>query len=191
MRTVIGVLPSVSEAQHVAHEFEVMGIARNEINVVPAAADSRELRKVDRSKRSNAAAAQAGALRGVALGLVLGGLMLSLPGVRPFLAGSAIATLAAECCIVASLMSLMAAVSNMGQLHEEAALFEEAVHERGVVVAAHVTENRESVALKVLGENHARDVLTAAEVSRLSRWTAMFENPNPYPCDSQVVAHSI
>ena len=191
MRTVIGVLPSVSEAQHVAHEFEVMGIARNEINVVPAASDSRELRKVDRSKRSNAAAAQAGALRGVALGLVLGGLMLSLPGVRPFLAGSVIATLAVGCCLVASLMSLMATVSNMGQLHEEAALFEEAVHERGVVVAAHVTENRESVALKVLGENHARDVLTAAEVSRLSRWTAMFENPNPYPCDSQVVAHSI
>jgi hypothetical protein len=168
-----------------------MGIARNEINVVPAAADTRELRKVERSKRSNAAAARVGALRGVALGLVLGGLMLSLPGVTPFLAGSAIATLAVGCCIVASLMSLMATVSNMGQSHEEAALFEEAVHERGVVVAAHVTENTESGALKVLGENHARDVLTAAEVSRLSRWTAMYDNPNPYPCDSQVVAHSI
>lgn len=191
MRTVIGVLPSVSEAQHVAHEFEVRGIAGNEITVVPAAADTRELRKVERSKRTAAAAARAGAWRGVGLGLLLGGLMLSLPGVKPFLAGSAIATVAAGCFIVASLMSLMAVFSNMGQLHEEAALFEEAVHERGVVVAAHVTENTERMALRVLGENHARDVLTAPEVSRLSRWTAMYDNPNPYPCDSQVVAHSI
>lgn len=191
MRTVIGVLPSVSEAQYVAHEFEVMGIARSEINVVPGAADTGELRKVDRSKRTNAAAARVGALRGAMLGLLLGGLMLSLPGVKPFLAGSAIATLLVGCLIVSVLMSLMVVLSNMGQLHEEAALFEEAVHEKGVVVAAHVSDSNEPAALKVLGENHARDVLTAPEVSRLSRWTAMYDNPNPYPCDSQVAAHSI
>ena len=191
MRTVIGVLPSVTEAQHVAHEFEAVGIARGEISVVPAAADTEELKKVERSKQTNAAAARTGALRGAILGLLLGGLMLSTPGVTPFVAGSAVATLAVGCVIVASLMSLMVLVSNMGQLHEEAALFEEAVHERGVVVAAHVTENNERVALRVLGDNHARDILTASEVSGLSRWTALYDNPNPYPCDSQVVAHSI
>lgn len=191
MRTVIGVLPSVPAAQRVAHEFEVMGIARNDINVVPAAADTRELRKVERSKRSNASAARAGAVRGAALGLVLVGLMLSLPGVKPFVAGNAIATLATGCFIAASLVSLMVMFSNMGQLHEEAALFEEAVHERGVVVAAHVTEFFEPGVLKVLGESHARDVLTAPEVSRLSRWTAPYDNPHPYPYDSQMVAHAI
>lgn len=191
MRTVIGVLPSVSEANRVAHEFEVVGIARSEINVVPAVADDHELEKVERSKRSNAAAARAGAFRGALLGLGLGGLMLSMPGVKPFLAGSALATLAMGCVIVASLMSLIVVISNMGQLHEEAALFEEAAHEKGVVIAAHVSERREPAALRILGERHARDVHSADEVTHLSRWTGVYENPNPYPCDSQVSAHTI
>lgn len=189
MRTVIGVLPSVTDARHVAHEFEVMGIAKSEINVVPAAADQHELKKVERSKRSNAAAALSGVRRGAIFGLLLGWLMLATPGVKPFLAGSAGATLAASCAIVAFLMSMMVMLANMGQLHEEAGLFEEAAHEKGVVVCAHVTEAAELGALKVLGESGARDIHAASDVSHLSSWTARFDNPNPYPCDSQVTAH--
>lgn len=190
MRTVIGVLPTVEEAKKVAHEFEVLGIAGKDIQVVPAAADTRELKKVERSKRTNAAAARAGALRGALLGLALGGLMLSLPGVKPFLMGSEIATLAAGCAVCALLMAAMVMISNMGQLHEEAALFEEAVHEKGVVVSAHVSETTELGALAVLGQVGARDVHAAADVAHLSRWTAQFLDEHPYPCDSQVTAHS-
>ena len=70
MRTVIGVLPTVPEAKLV-HE--------KEITIMPAVADKRELKTVERSKRSNAAAARAGALRDAVLGLLPGGLMLSAP----------------------------------------------------------------------------------------------------------------
>jgi hypothetical protein len=189
MRTVIGVLPTVAEAKRVVHEFEVLGIAKKEITIVPADADKHELKKVERSKRSNGAAAGAGALRGAVLGLLLGGLMLSAPGVAPFLAGSAIATLAAACATVAFLMSVMTMVSNMGQSHEEAPLFAEAVHEKGVVVSAHVRGTTEPGALKALSNNGARDVHAAADVSRVSRWTAKYRNLHPYPCDSQVTAH--
>jgi len=189
MRTVIGVLPTVAEAERVVHEFEVLGIARKEISVVPAVPDHHELKKVERSKRSNAAAAGAGAVRGAVLGLLLGGLMLSAPGVKPFLAGSVILTLAAACAIVGFLMSMMTMVSNMGQSHEEASLYAEAVHEKGVVVSAHVSQTTEPGALQALEKNGARDVHAADNVSRLSRWTARYRNQHPYPCDSQVTAH--
>jgi hypothetical protein len=179
----------VAEAEHVVHEFEVMGIAKKEISIVPAVPDQHELKKVERSKRSNAAAAGAGAVRGIVLGLLLGGLMLSAPGVKPFLAGSTILTLVAACAIVGFLMSMMTMVSNMGQSHEEAPLYAEAVHEKGVVVSAHVSEMTEPGALKALEKNGARDVHAAADVSRLSRWTARYRNQHPYPCDSQVTAH--
>lgn len=189
MRTVMGVLPSVTEATRVAHQFEEMGIARNEINVVQAAADEKELKKVEHSRRSNAMAARSGLGRGAVLGLVLSSFMMSTPGVHPFVAGSAAATLAVACVVVACLMCAMVVVSNMGQMHEEAALFEEAVHEKGVVVAAHVSEASEAAALQLFGSNGARDVHAASDVSHLSRWTARFRNPNPYPCDSQAAAH--
>lgn len=189
MRTVIGVVPNVAEANRVVHEFEVLGIAKKEITIVPAIADPHELKKVERSKRNNAAAAAAGALRGAVLGLVLGGLMLSAPGVKPFLAGSVTLTLLAGCAIVGFLMSMMTMVSNMGRSHEEAPLYAEAVHEKGVVISAHVNETTESGALKVLENNGARDVHAAADASRLSRWTARYPDVHPYPCDSEVTAH--
>lgn len=179
----------MTEAKHVAHEFEVIGIARCEINVVPAAADEHELKKVERSKRSNLAAMGTGALRGAIFGLVIFGLMLSIPNVKPFLMNSVAVTLAVGCAICAVLISAMVVMANMARLHEEAALFEEAVHEKGVVVSAHVSDTTEPAALKVLGECGARDVHTATDIAHLTEWTAKFANPNPYPCDSQIVAH--
>ncbi len=56
--------------------------SRRTISILPAIADTNELKKVERSRRSSAAAARAGALCGALLGLLLGGLMLSLPAVK-------------------------------------------------------------------------------------------------------------
>ncbi len=47
METVIGVLPSKEEAEKVVHEFEMLGIARPDIKVVPAGT----LREIDASSR--------------------------------------------------------------------------------------------------------------------------------------------
>ena len=129
MRTVAGVLPNVAEAWYVAHKIESLGIARNEINVVPPATDKRENRKVERSKRSDGAAAFEGALRGAGVGLLLGALVLALPGVRAFVFGSAILTLCATALVGAILVSVMVMMENMGGSHEEAALHDEAVRE--------------------------------------------------------------
>src|SRR5579862_8887886 len=136
MRTVIGVLPTVAEAKEMAHEFERRGIARNEINVVSPAPDRRELKKVERSKRTDAKAGLQGAARGAVFGVLVIGALLLLPGAKPFLAGSAIVTLGAAAIAGAILFALMVMMENMGQPHEEAALYAEAVREKGVVLAA-------------------------------------------------------
>src|ERR1041385_1481335 len=100
METVIGVLPSKEEADKVVHEFELLGIARPEIKVVPAGplkeieVSGRHPRgqqcpypcgrafwqRVERSKRSNAAAARLGMLRGAVFGFVTGALLVAAPG---------------------------------------------------------------------------------------------------------------
>jgi hypothetical protein len=187
MRTVAGVLPTVADARYVANKIESLGIARNEINVVSAAMDKQQIRRVERSKRSDAAAARDGALRGVGFGLLLGGLVLALPGVRPFVLGSAILTLCATALIGAILVSVMVMMENMGESHEEAALHDEAVREKGVVLAAHVSDETESEVLTTLWTNGARHVQTVADVSRFA-WGSGYRYEHPYPCDSAVKA---
>ena len=178
MRTVAGILPSVGEARYVAHKIESLGIPRNEVSVVSEVMDKHEIRKVERSKRNDAAAARDGALRGAGVGLLLGGLVLALPGVRPFVLGSAILTLCATALVGAILISVMVMMDNMGQSHEEAALHDEAVRENGVVLAAHVSDETEPEVLTTLRNNGARHVQTVAG----------YRYEHPYPCDSAVKA---
>jgi hypothetical protein len=187
MRTVAGVLPNVAEAWYVAHKIESLGIARNEINVVPGAMDKSEARKVERSRRSDAAAARDGAFRGAGVGLLLGVLVLALPGVRPFVFGSAILTLCATALVGAILVSIMVMMENMGESHEEAALHDEAVREGGVVVAAHVSEETEPEVVTTLWNNGARHVQAVADVSRFGL-ASEYRYEHPYPCDSAVKA---
>jgi hypothetical protein len=188
MRTVAGVLPNVAEAWYVAHKIEALGIARNEINVVPVAMDKRESRKVERSKRSDATAAREGALRGAGVGLLLGAVVLALPGVRPFVFGSAMLTLCATALLGSILISAMVRISNMGQSHEEAALHDEAVREGGVVVAAHVSEETEPEVVTTLWNNGARHVQAVPDVSGFGL-ASEYRYEHPYPCDSAVKAH--
>lgn len=187
MRTVAGVLPTVGEAWFVAHKIESLGIPRNEINVVPEAMDKQEIRKVERSKRSDVAAARIGALRGAGVGLLLGGLVLALPGVRPYVFGSVLLTLCATALVGAILISAMVMMSNMGQQHEEAALHDEAVREKGVVLAAHVNDETEPEVLAALRDNGARHVQTVANVSRFV-FASNYRYEHPYPCDPMVKA---
>jgi hypothetical protein len=170
-----------------AHKIELLGIPRNEINVVSEAMDKQEIGRVKLSKRTDAAAARVGALRGAAFGLVLGGLVLALPGVRPFVIGSAILTLCATALVGAILISVMVMMDNMGEFHEEAALHDEAVRENGVVVAAHVSDEMVPEVLTTLWNNGAHHVQAGADVTRFE-WGRGYLYEHPYPCDSAVKA---
>jgi hypothetical protein len=186
MRTVAGILPTVSEAQHVAHKIESLGIPRNEIKVVPEAIDKHESWKVERSKRSDAVAARDGAIRGAGVGLLLGALVLAIPGVRPFVSESAILSLCATTLVGSFLISMMVMMDNMGQPHEDAALHDEAVREKAVVLAAHVSEETEPEVVTTLWNNGARLVQAGADFTRFGWGDYRYEHP--YPCDSAVKA---
>ena len=204
METVLGVLPSKAEAERVVHEFEVLGIAKSDIKIVPPGdLELIELwgrhppgqecplpcgrplaERVKRAKRTNAEAARAGLVRGLAIGLAVTGLLVLVPGATAYSAGPAIAIVGAGTVICGIFVSLMAMCYNMGLPHEEAALYEEANHERGVVVAAHVTEDREPGAVEVLKSHRARDIHAAGDAAHVSAWAAKYPIENPYPCDS-------
>lgn len=99
MTTGTTVFPSMAEAQKVSQ-----GTTSN----------AHELKDVAGAKRSNGAAAVSGAIRGAIGGTVVGGLMLSVPGVTPFFAHSFVITLGVFCAMGTVLMSLMVVVNNMG-----------------------------------------------------------------------------
>lgn len=204
METILAVLPTKAEAEKVVHEFEVLGIARSDIKIVPSGKlEEIELsgrhpagqecpmpcgrslsERVERAKRTNAEAARAGLIRGIVLGFVTTGLFLFVPGTPAHTPARAIAILVAGTVICGIFGALILRFYNMGLPHEEAALYEEAAHEGGVVVAAHVTGERERAALKVLKSHRARDIHAAADAAQVSAWAARYPIENPYPCDS-------
>jgi len=189
MRTVVAVLPSVEDAKHVAHHLEELGVARKDLNIVPGTeSDRHELKRVIKAKRTNFAAVRSGAIRGAIGGLVLGGAILAVPGVGPFLDGSFSETLAASIALGAVAISLMTLCANMARSHEEVPLFNEAIREHGAVLAAHVTADREEATVLVMREHNGRSVKAAEDAWKASGWAGQLEN-HPYPCDSTVTAH--
>lgn len=204
METVLAVLPTKAEAEKVVHEFEVLGIAKSDIKIVPSGKleeidlsgrhppgqecplpCGRPLwQRVERARRTNGEAARTGLVRGVALGFVITALLVSVPGATLHPPARTFVILVLGSVICGILVSLMLTFYNMGLPHEEAALYAEATHEKGVVVAAHVTEERESGALEVLKRHRARDIHAAADAAHVSAWAAKYPIETPYPCDS-------
>jgi hypothetical protein len=190
MRTVVAVLPSIGDAQHVAHHLEELGVSPKDVSIVAGPdADAHELKLVERARRTNGAAAATGAVRGAIVGLVIGFAMLSVPGVGPFLNGDFTATLAAAVAIVMIAGTLIGLCWNMGLSHEEAPLYEEALREKGTVVAAHIAPEREASAVAMLQAHSARAVHAAEDAWAASGCCGGCHNEHTYPCDSTVTAH--
>jgi hypothetical protein len=177
MRTVAAVFPSIQEASIVVRDLERLGIGDDDVIVAtetkrPASAGRSIMAAaasgfgwffaayipVIESKSTPLAAAGIGALMGGAGFYVLGLILLSIPGIEPFVAGSAALTLLTMLAFGAAAAGLAAAVFAMGVSHENDAFTAEAVREHGVVVAAHVSDPVEPQAVRVMNEHGARSL---------------------------------
>ena len=216
MRTVVAVLPSIAEAEQVAHDLRAIGIPNEEVSIAGGAEekDRQKCAKEGAWSRRNIAAAAAsgfgwfiaglipliaertragaslvGAALGGSAGLIMGLLAFTLRGGASLPVASAIATILIPPVVGAVGAAFIARLYNTGVSHESDALCAEAIREHGVVVAAHVDESREPEAVQVLNAHGARNAHAAADAWLASGWIGKHTRDEPYPSDSSFRSH--
>lgn len=209
MRTVVGVFPSMTEANLVAHDLNAIGIPADEVSIADgASASSHEWSQRNVAamggaafgwflaalipvvaERGRSAATGFGASVGAVAGLVAGMAALAVRAGEPIIAGSAIVTVLVALAIGATAGGLIAGMYSLGVSHEGIPLSDEAVREHGVVVAAHVFEAREPDALRIMKEHGARKARGGNDAWSASGWTGAHGIEKPYPSDSSVRSH--
>jgi hypothetical protein len=211
MRTVVGVFASREEANAVLRDFNAIGIPPDDVAIAEAGQFS-DHEKEWSSRNLSAAAASAwgwmfaglipeiaerdlpgatafGAAIG-AIGGAISGLAFNLIRVNSVGATSVPLTSALVGLLIGGTFGgLASAYYNMGVSHERLALEHEAEVDRGVIVSAHVIDEREPEAFKVMNAHHARKTRADADSWLASGWTGAHPVETPYPSDSEYKAH--
>jgi uncharacterized membrane protein len=194
MKTVAGIFPTMLEAHNVMRELEGIGIPENALSIVAGNESDRHkeyLEKAQKASESTTAAAASGASFGGGMGIVATLVALSIPGVGPFIAAGAMATVLAGLGIGAVSGGLIAAFHHMGISHEEAPLYEEAVRRGSIMLIAKVDDTAEPQVTDLMRRGGARDLRQEADTWRESGWKGPQTDPHPYVLDDSIRAHEM
>ena len=153
MHIVAGTFSSRSEALTALGDLERTGIAKANMNVI----EPGDNRGFEREHRPLSQSALRGALTGAILGAVIFGTLLAIAR-ADFFALRYIALYLGGIALFTAGGSLIGALWNLGQLHDEAALFEEVRENGGVIAAIEVSELDEDQVIHELKDHGARQV---------------------------------
>jgi uncharacterized membrane protein len=209
MRTVVGVFPSRAAAYNVARDLTAVGIPQEE--VIVTAGEKSNLREWSEGNIAAGAssgygwfwaalipklaaanrrtAIRLGALFGGSIGIVVGLIAIAAESGRAIVIGHEIVTVLGGLVIGAIGGGIVAGVYNAGVSHEMVPLSEEALRERGVVVAAHVDEPAEEKVLRVMNQHGARQLRAESDAWAASGSAADHSEEELYPSDSSVRKH--
>ncbi len=194
MKTVAGIFPSMLQAHNVLRELEGIGIPEDALSIVAGNESDRHkeyLEKAKKASESTTAAAASGASFGGGMGIVVSLVALAIPGVGPFIAGGAMATVLAGLGIGAASGGLISAFHHMGISHEEAPLYEEAVRRGAIMLIAKVDDAVEPQVADLMRRGGARDLREEADTWRESGWKGPHTDPHPYVADDTIRAHEM
>jgi uncharacterized membrane protein len=194
MKTVAGIFPSMVEAHNVMHELEGLGVPEDALSIVAGNESDRHkeyLEKAKKASESTAAAAASGASFGGGMGILAMLAALSIPGVGPFVAAGAMATVLTGLGIGAVSGGLISAFHHMGISHEEAPLYEEAVRRGAIMLIAKVDDTVEPQVADLMRRGGARDIREEADTWRESGWKGPHTDPHPYVTDDSIRAHEM
>jgi hypothetical protein len=194
MKTVTGIFPTMLEAHNVMRELEGIGVPEDALSIVAGNESDRHkeyLEKAQKASESTAAAAASGASFGGGMGIVATLVALSIPGVGPFIAAGAMATVLAGLGIGAVGGGLISAFHHMGISHEEAPLYEEAVRRGSIMLIAKVDDTAEPQVTDLMRRGGARDLRQEADTWRESGWKGPQTDPHPYVLDDSIRAHEM
>jgi hypothetical protein len=192
MKTVAGVFPSMSDVERAIRDLERMGVPTESISVIAGNDANRHKEYLDKAKRAGqtaGAAAASGASFGGGVGIMATLVALSVPGVGPFVAGGALAIVAAGLGVGAAGGGLISAFNAMAIPHEEAPLYEEAVRRGALMLVAQVDDSIEEKVVERMNEHGARDLQDEADTWRAEGWSGPKADPHPFVSDSSVRGH--
>ncbi len=175
-------------------ELEGIGIPEDALSIVAGNESDRHkeyLEKAKNASESTASAAASGASFGGGMGIVVSLVALAIPGVGPFIAGGAMATVLAGLGIGAASGGLISAFHHMGISHEEAPLYEEAVRRGAIMMIAKVDDAVEPQVADLMRRGGARDLREEADTWRESGWKGPHTDPHPYVSDDTIRAHEM
>ncbi|MDE3196815.1 MAG: hypothetical protein KGN84_10755 [Acidobacteriota bacterium] len=207
MKTVVGVLPSLREAEALERDLESLGVSTDELLIATGGRQSpQKSAGAERtiaaaaasgfgwflagfvpligSRRSAPAAAGVGALLGGLAALIAGAVGIAVAGAAPWAAGSPAITLLAVAGAGAAAGAIVAAIYNSGISHDEIPLQAEALREHGVVVAAHIGEPMEAQVLRMMRQHRANHVRSDVDTWIASGWTGEGHKRRADPSDS-------
>jgi hypothetical protein len=211
MRTIVSVFPSRGAADAVARELNSIGIPLDEVAIAEGSVSADHEKEWSRrniaaaagsgfgwflaglipqvAERSREGAAAFGAAFGGAGGCLAGILFAAIQSSTIGNPVSYVFAAFAGFCIGAAFGGCAAALYNLGVSHERVALCREAEADHGVVVAAHVVQDREEDAMRVMTGHGGQKTRVDADAWLASGWTGAHPPDEPYPSDSAYRSH--
>jgi hypothetical protein len=192
MKTVTGVFPSMGDLERAVLEVERIGVSNEAISVIAGNDANRHKEYLEKSRhaaQTAGAAAASGASFGGGVGIMASLVLLAVPGVGPFVAGGALAYVAAGLGIGAAGGGLISALHNMAIPHEDAPLYEEAVRRGALMLVAQVDDSMEHNVAELMREHGARDLKDEVDTWRAAGWSGPKVDPHPYSSDSSIRGH--
>ena len=210
MRTVVGVFPEKANAERVANDLNALGIPTDDITIVGPGAGDHEAEWTRRNLAAAAgcgwgwliaalipAVAEANRPAAIGFGALLGGgvvtalTTLAIRTATQVSTGEGIVISITALVAGAAAGGIAAGIYNAGVSREKIPLHEEAIRERGIVVAAHVDEPMENEAVRLFEEHGARNLRAEADAWLASGWKGAYDKAALYPSDSTIRTHGI
>lgn len=174
-KTIVGLFDSAPNAQSAVGDLVQMGIARDEIGVVAYRSD--DWRAGDNAPMVSDTAAEdtltgagVGAAIGGISGLVMGLVVLPIPGIGPVLAAGPIVAALAGMGFGAAAGGLIGALTSVGVPEEHAQHYAEAVRRGGTLVTVHATDDQARHVSVVMARWGAADIQARADQWRARGW---------------------
>jgi len=168
-KTVIGLVPTLAQAEEAVAELQSAGFASNDISVLlPDKQGTRDFAHEKHTKAPEGAVAgtTAGGAIGGTLGLLAGIGAIAIPGLGPFIAAGPIMAALSGAAAGATVGGVTGALIGLGIPELEAKQYEGKVRGGNILLSIHAEDAEErSRAKRILEARGATDISTAGETS--------------------------
>ncbi len=189
-KTIVGLFDSAAEAQAAVADLMQMGIPRDEISVVANRSDEWSsdvpVQASDTVEEDTLVGAGVGAAIGGIGGLVMGLVVLPIPGIGPVLAAGPIVAALAGMGFGAAAGGLIGVLTGVGVPEEHAQHYAEGVRRGGTLVTIHATDDQARHVSVVLARRGSININARATAWRARGWQGF--DPNARAFDPGEVA---
>jgi len=193
-KTIVGIFPSVQDAQRAAHDLENAGISRSDISVVASknVVGFDNLNESNSSKSSSKSGKTSDVVADAGIGAAIGGVgglllsaagMMTLPVIGPVLAAGPIVAALTGAGVGAAAGGLIAALTEAGIPEEDAEHYAEGIRRGDVLVSVHARPGEAQRIGDIMDGAGAVDVDSRLQDWKQKGWTGYSPTAQPYSAE--------